>query len=133
MTRSGRRVGTPRRVPTRGSAERGAVTAEAAMVIPVLAALTIALAWLLSLAVTQVRLTDAAREVARAVARDEPRSAALALGARVAPEGTRFTVRRAGGEVVVNAATQVATPGGLLTFLPAALVDAEAVAAVEGP
>jgi Flp pilus assembly protein TadG len=111
--------------------ERGAVTAETVMVLPVLVALTLGLAWLLSLASAQVRVVDAAREVARAVARDDSRASALALGRRVAPGGSRFTVRQRGDTVVVRVQARVNGPQGLLGFLPAAHVDGEAVAARE--
>ena len=53
------------------------------MVLPVLVALTLGLAWVLSLAATQVRVVDAARETARAAARDDGvlRAGHAALGA----------------------------------------------------
>lgn len=110
---------------------RGAVTAETAMVIPVLVAITLGMVWLVSLAATQVRLVDAAREVARAVARDEPRAAALALGRRVAPEGASIQVADHGQTVTVTVAAEVQGPGGLFRFLPAVAVDADAVTAKE--
>ncbi len=101
------------------------------MVLPLLVAVTLGLAWLLALASTQVRVVDAAREVARAVARDDSRAAAVALGHRVAPRGARITVRQGGHEVVVRVSTRQAAPGGLLGFLPAPTLSAEAVAARE--
>ena len=119
------------RTPTTGRGERGAVTAETAMVLPLLVAATLGLVWMLSLAVTQVRVTDAAREVARALARDESRAAALDLGRRVAPEGARFGLREDGRTVVVQVQADVAGIGGLLGFVPAVSVDAEAVTAQE--
>ena len=122
---------TPGRTPTPGTRERGAVTAETVMVLPLLVATTLALVWLLALAVTQARVTDAAREVARAVARDEDPGAAMALGRRVAPAGSRIDVRDQGATVVVRVAAEVTGPGGLLRFLPGVTVDAEAVTAQE--
>jgi Flp pilus assembly protein TadG len=116
---------------TAAGRERGAVTAEAAMVLPVLVAATLGLVWLLALATTQVRVTDAAREVARAVARDESPATARALGARVAPAGARIDVLGGGSTVRVRVAADVAGPGGLFGFLPTVTVDAEAVAARE--
>ena len=103
------------------------------MVLPVLAALTLALAWMVALAAGQARVVDAAREVARATARDEPRATALALGRRVAPAGSRISIRDDGGAVVVTVAAEVSGPGGLLRFLPGVRLDAEAVAAKEAP
>jgi Flp pilus assembly protein TadG len=49
--------------------ERGAVTAELAMTLPLLLAVTVGLVWLLSVGAAQVRAVDAARETARALAR----------------------------------------------------------------
>jgi Flp pilus assembly protein TadG len=117
------------RATTRG--ERGAVTAEAAMVLPVLVSVALGLAWLPTLAATQVRVVDAAREVARSTARDDSRSAAVALGRRVAPRGSTFSLRQRGDTVVVRVRSRVPGPGGLLAFLPPVEVDAEAVAARE--
>lgn len=127
-----------RRVPApgvkrsaRGRGERGAVTAETVMVLPLLVAVALALAWVLALAATQVRVVDAAREVARAAARDESRSTALALGRRVAPEGSSIDVQVRGGTVVAHVRSRVRGPQGLLSFLPAVEVESEAVAAAE--
>lgn len=112
-------------------AEGGAVTAETVMVLPLLVAVALGLAWILALAATQVRVVDAAREVARAAARDETRSTALALGRRVAPQGSAIDVRVEGGTVVAHVRSRVEGPQGLLAFLPAVEVESEAVAAAE--
>lgn len=121
----------PVRVVEIGRSDRGSVTAETVMVLPLLVAITLGLAWLLSLAATQVRVVDAAREVARAVARDEGRSSALALGRRVAPDGSRIEVRGTEDTVVVRVRAQVHGALGLFAFLPAVDVHADAVAAKE--
>jgi Flp pilus assembly protein TadG len=121
----------PVRVVGIGRSDRGSVTAETVMVLPLLVAITLGLAWLLSLAATQVRVVDAAREVARAVARDEGRSSALALGRRVAPDGSRIEVRGTEDTVVVRVRAQVRGALGLFAFLPAVDVHADAVAAKE--
>lgn len=109
------------------------VTAETAVVLPVLLAVTIALVWLVALGVSQVRLVDAARETARAVARDENRARAVDLGLRVAPPGSRITIDDDGSTVTVVARTEVTGIGGLFGFLPGARLDASAVAAKEQP
>ena len=88
------------------------------MVLPVLVALTLGLAWVLSLAATQVRVVDAARETARAAARDDGTGAAVALGRRVAPDGARITVSDDGATVVVRVRSTVQGPRGLFGFLP---------------
>lgn len=112
--------------------ERGAVTAELALGLPVLMAVTVGLVWLLSIGAAQVRTVDAARETARAVARGDDEGAAVAVGERVAPDGVRVDVISSDGRVVVRASGQVPGPGGLFAFLPGADVSAEAVAVAEG-
>jgi TadE-like protein len=111
--------------------QRGSVTAETVMVLPVLVAVALGLAWLLSLAATQVRVVDAARETARAAARDDGRPAAVSLGRRVAPEGSRITVHDDGDDIVVRVRSEVHGPRGLFDFLPGVTVESEAVAAKE--
>ena len=101
------------------------------MVLPALVAVTLALAWLVMLGVTQVRVVDAAREAARAAARGDGTARAVGLGRQVAPRGAAITVHRRDGEVVAHVRAEVHGPGGLLGFLPAVHVDADAVAASE--
>ena len=111
--------------------ERGAVTAELALALPTLLAVTAGLVWLLAVGVGQVRTVDAARETARALARGDDPAEAVAIGERVAPDGVRISVTRAGDRVVVRARGRVAGPGGLFGRLPGAELDAEAVAVAE--
>jgi len=118
---------------TPARSERGAVTAETVMVLPLLAALALGLAWLLTLAGTQVQVVDAAREVARAAARDDSPASALALGREVAPRGADISVHGSGGQVVAVVVAEVTAPAGLFAFLPPVRVDARAVAAKEAP
>ncbi len=111
--------------------EVGAVTAEAAVVLPVLALITVGLAWLVTIGVTHVRVVDAAREAARVVARGETTAAGSALARRVGPVGTRVVVTGDGGAIVVTVTAPVRGPGGLFSFLPGLDVHAQAVAAKE--
>jgi Flp pilus assembly protein TadG len=110
--------------------QRGAATAELALGIPLLVSLTVGLVWLLAVGQAQVRVVDAARETARAVARGDDQGEAVARGRQVAP-GATVTVVTRDGEVVSTASDSVEPPGGLLAFLPAARVHAEAVATAE--
>lgn len=103
------------------------------MVLPLMVAVTLGLVWVLALATTQVRVVDAAREVARATARDESRSAAVALGRRVAPDGSAIEVHIQDGTVVARVRAEVRGPRGLFRLLPGVEVEAEAVAARERP
>ena len=116
---------------SRSSDESGAATAELAMALPLLVAVTAGLVWLLAVGAAQVRVVDAARETARAAARGDGADEAVARGLQVAPEGSRVTVAVSGDRVRASAAGRVAGPGGLFDFLPAVTVHAEAVAALE--
>lgn len=120
--------------PTRARGERGAVTAELAMGLPLLLALTVGLAWLLGVGSAQVRAVDAARESARAIARGDSEAEAVAVGEAVAPARARISVRHDGARVVVRVRATVSGPGGLFGAVADAEVSAEAVALVEeGP
>jgi hypothetical protein len=110
--------------------ERGAATAELAMTLPLLLAVTIGLVWLLAVGAAQVRAVDAARETARAVARGDATGAAVSRGEQVAPPGSQVSVSDDGGEVTAVVVGRVDGPGGLFD-LPFARVSAEAVAATE--
>lgn len=111
--------------------ERGAATAELAMVLPALVAVAIGLVWLLSVGFAQMRTVDAARETARALARGDPEASARALGEKVAPPGAVLAVDAAGERLTVTATVTVRGPGGVFAFLPAVTVHAQAVALQE--
>jgi hypothetical protein len=113
--------------------ERGAATAELALVLPLLVAMTVGLVWLLAVGAAQMRAVDAARETARALARGDDEAEAVARGERVAPEGSTVWTTRDGDEVRVVVTGSVAGPGGLFEGLPTPRVRAEAVAVAEGP
>lgn len=111
--------------------ESGAVTAEAAVVLPVVVLFTLGLVWLIAVGATQVRALDAARETARATARGESTSASVGLGRRVATTGATFSVRDEGDTILVTVDAPVRGPGGLFAFVPTYHVHARAVAAQE--
>jgi hypothetical protein len=111
--------------------ESGAVTAEAAVVIPVVVLFALGLAWLVALGATQVRALDAARETARALARGEDPGDGIELGRRVATDGARISVQDEGETLVVTVDAPVRGPGGLFAFLPTYHARATAVAAQE--
>ena len=114
-------------------AQRGAVTAELALGLPVLLAVTVGLVWLLAVGAGQVRVVDGAREAARALARGDPEPDAFARATTVAGEGSRVSATYDGAEVVVTVTRRVSGPGGLFAFLPGVQLEAEAVAASESP
>lgn len=103
------------------------MTAELALTLPVLIAVTTGLVWLLAVGAAQVRVVDAARETARGVARGDSTAEAVARGEQVAPGGGTVTVTHQDGRVVAVATGTVAGPGGLFDFLPAVEVSAEAI------
>src|SRR4051812_13122499 len=115
----------------RNRTDTGAVTAEAAMVLPVLFAFALGMVWVLAVAVAQVRVVDGAREAARAAARGDSDSTAVAKGRRVAPPGARFTVIRGDQRVEVTVSDEVHGPGGLFAHVPGLQVTAHAVAEQE--
>ncbi|GAB3071656.1 hypothetical protein GCM10027215_07070 [Nocardioides zeae] len=124
-----------RAVPARVTAgrrrdQRGAVTAETVMVLPLLVLLTLALTWMVGLAFVQVQVVDAAREAARAAARDDGTAASVAAGRRVAPEGATVTVATGGSEVTATVRVRVQGPS-VLAWAPAVPLSATAVAARE--
>lgn len=116
---------------TRPGGERGAVTAELALGLPLLLGLTVGLVWLLAAGAAQIRVVDGAREAARMLARGDSASASLARAADVAGPGSRFRIEQRGGEVEVTLTRPFAGPGGLLEALPDVDLRAVAVAATE--
>jgi Flp pilus assembly protein TadG len=106
--------------------DRGFVTVEAALVLPVLALFTVALLWGLAAAAAQIRCVDAARAGARAVARSEPVASAEEAARAAAPEGARVTVTRAGELWRVTVEAAAPGPGGMgLTLRAGAAALAE--------
>ena len=114
-----------------GRDARGAVTAELALVLPLLVAVTMGLVWLLAVGADQLRAVDAARETARALARGDTPAAAVAVGEQVAPDGATVRVSTRGGRVHVTVTGEVAGPGGIFEALPPARLHAEAIAVLE--
>ncbi|MFF0203160.1 TadE family type IV pilus minor pilin [Streptomyces sp. NPDC005017] len=110
----------------RGRGDRGFVTAESAVVLPVLVMFAMALVWGLLAVAAQIQCMDAARTGARAAARQDPEDAVVKVTREVAPPGARVTVTREGDLVRV---TVVAEPAAL-TGLPFEVRE-EAVAAAE--
>jgi hypothetical protein len=111
--------------------ERGTVTAEAAVVLPMIVLITIAMTWLVGLGATHVRAVDAARESARTVARGESVARGTSVGRRVAGPGSSVHVARQRGLVVVTVTSPVRGPGGLFDFVHSFEVRARAVAVRE--
>jgi hypothetical protein len=96
----------------RGS-DRGFVTAEAAVVLSVLVAFTMALVWGLLVVAAQIQCVDAARTGARAAARQDPAATVVTVTREAAPRGARVTVGREGDEVRVTVVARPPLLGGL--------------------
>ena len=113
--------------------ERGSVTAEAAVTLPLLAAVALCLVWLISIGIAQIQVVDAARDAARAVARGESRAEASASARATAPEGADVDVVTADGTATVTVAARREAPGWLLVPLPAFTVRSTSVVRLEDP
>lgn len=117
-----------RRLP-RG--ERGSVSAETAVVLPVLLVVLAMAVWVLAAVGAQLRCTDAAGVAARLVARGEPPEQVVAAARDIAPAGASVELRSGAATVEVRVRASVPGFGGVLSRLPALDVAGRAVSARE--
>lgn len=117
--------------PAGRSRERGSVTAETAVLLPVLLVVLGAALGVLACVAAQLRCVDAARGAARAAARGDGEAVVRATGQRLAPPGARVVVTTGGDTVQVAVTAQVRPFGRLLGLLPPVEVSGRAVAAAE--
>jgi Flp pilus assembly protein TadG len=108
--------------------EDGMVTAETAVVLPVLLLVLAGAVAAVTLVGAQLRCVDAAREGARAAARGETTAVVAALVSRSAPDGATTTVSVGERDVRVTVSARIAALGPVPLRLT---VSAEAVAAQE--
>ncbi|MGY1914796.1 TadE family type IV pilus minor pilin [Blastococcus sp. SYSU DS0973] len=94
-------------------AEAGMVTAETAVVLPVLLLVLVGALAAVTVVGAQLRCVDAAREGARAASRGEDVAVVTGWAGRAAPEGARTTVTAAADEVRVRVTAEVAPLGPL--------------------
>jgi hypothetical protein len=118
---------------SRRGAEGGYVTAETAMVLPVLVLLVGVALWAVAVAGAQLRCIDAARDGARAAARGEPDAMAVAAARAAAPDGALIDLAHEGSGVVVVVRARVGGGLGPLARIAAPTAAATATAQVEGP
>ncbi|MFF3612723.1 TadE family type IV pilus minor pilin [Streptomyces sp. NPDC002580] len=93
--------------------DEGFVTAEAAVVLPSLVLVGMALVWALLAASAQIQCVDAARAGARAAARQDSPEAVLATARGAAPLGARVTVTREADLVRVKVGASTPGPAAL--------------------
>lgn len=110
--------------------ERGSVTAEAAVVLPVLVLVLALLVTGARVIAAQLACQDAARVGARTAARGEPADEVLRQTRAVAPRGAEVRVERGGDLVRVRVSARV-RPLGAAARLPGFVVTGRAVAADE--
>ncbi len=87
------------------------VTAETAVVLPVLLLVLLCAVAAVTVVGAQLRCVDAAREGARAAARGETDAVVAELAGRVAPEGADTVVREDGERVRVTVSAELAPLG----------------------
>ena len=104
------------------------VTAETAVVLPVLLFVLAGAVAAVTVMGAQLRCVDAAREGARAAARGEDIATVRALVLRAAPDGVSVSVARDGEELRVEVAGRITPLGGVPLDVG---VSAEAVARSE--
>lgn len=113
--------------------EDGMVTAEAAVVIPVLLLVAAVCGWVIAIGAAQVRVIDAAREGARLAGRGEAPSVVDSAIEQAGPDGATGSISPGSDTVTVHVTAQV-TPGlPLLDLLPAVTLDSSATSALEAP
>ena len=109
--------------------DAGTVTAETAVVLPVLLLVTLAAMTGIRAAATELACQDAARASARAAARGEPASTVLATGRRLAPAGSTVSIQHGAGLIRVTVRARVGPFAGLP--LPTLFVSGTGVAEPE--
>ncbi len=108
------------------------VTAEAALVLPLMALFAMALLWMLSISIAKVETVDAARDAARVLARGDAPAVAHEAVRRAAPAGAAVAVdRSSAGAITVTVSVEAHAPGWLLVPLPAVTVSSSASTPVE--
>lgn len=117
----------------RAADEDGTVTAEAAVVLPIVAAFALTMMWLLTIGIAKVETVDAARDAARAIARGDDPAAVVAAASRIAPPNAVISIDEGvDGLVTVTVAVDVQPPGWLLAPLPSVTLGSAASTLSEG-
>ena len=109
------------------------VTAEAAIVIPLLLLVAVVCGWVVAIGAAQVRVIDAAREGARLAGRGEPPAVVEAAIERAGPDGTTAQVSPGADTVTVHVTAQIEPGAPLLDLLPTVTLDSSATSVLEAP
>lgn len=109
-------------------ADRGYVTAESALLLPILFAIGYALALVVLIVADQIRCADAAWEAARQLARGVPVTRLPELTARFAPDGSHASSSLGDGVVTVEVDREQSIAS---RFLPAIRMSAVATVPCE--
>lgn len=108
--------------------DRGMVTAELAVAIPVVVLVLAVCAAGITACIDQIRCVDAARAAARSAARGDPPDESRRLALTAAPSGASVVVDRGGSQVRVVVTARAGGVGGLV---PGWHLRAEATGPVE--
>lgn len=108
--------------------EQGYVTAETALLLPIIFGIGYALALVVLLAAQQIRCADAAWEAARALARGAPAAQLPGIAARYAPAGAQASSWSDGGALTVEVSREQSV---VSRFLPSIRIDATATVPCE--
>jgi TRAP-type uncharacterized transport system fused permease subunit len=111
--------------------QRGMVTAEAALVLPLIAGFCLVMLWMLTLGIAQIRAVDAARDAARALARGQGHAAVVSSAMRSAPEGARVSFTESAGTVTASVSARISPPSWVLVPLPSVDVESRSTVEVE--
>lgn len=117
--------------PVRRERERGSVTAEAAVLLPVLFVVLAATIGVLLCVAAQLKCVDAARAAARVAARGDADALVRSTAERLSPSEATVGIYPAGDTVEVVVSARVRPFGNVLRVLPPIAVSGRAVAAVE--
>lgn len=109
------------------------VTAELAAIAPFAVAFAFLLLWVISLGLTQIRITDASREAARMIARGEAVQDAKSVARKHAPAGAKVAVDTEDGTVTVTVTARSRMPLPFFSGVGSQELDSASVAAVESP
>jgi Flp pilus assembly protein TadG len=116
------------RIALRHGGEHGMVTAETAVVLPVLLLVLAGAVAAVTLVAAHLKCVDAAREAARAAARGEDVAAVMAIAGRAGPRGAGGIVSTSGDEVTVTVRARIRPLGPVPLRVT---VSATAVAVLE--